>query len=208
MRARFLVLVVVLGAAPARAQQSETLPAGKFGFVAGVRRNLGALGERYAWGLLLGIEAHYHPTPIGQTWSLGITWATRFGRAGAGDPDIVENPLRLLEMSAGVRARLSLSDSADRFLVVGGGGAVLRSNVPVPPDDKRLYGGGYGMVGFEEFVLGRNLLSLEARYDAMVEGPQSVTVAVGLGFGNGASNQISLITTAAFIIGALVMQSI
>ena len=208
MRSLPLVLVLALGAAPARAQQAGALQAGKFGFVAGVRRNIGALAERYAYGPLMGIEAHYHPTPVGQTWSLGIAWATRFGRAGAGDPDIVESPLRLLEMSAGVRARLSLSDQADRFLVVGGGGAVLRTNVPVPPDDKRLYGGGYGMAGFEEFVLGRNLLSLEARYDHMVGGPQSATVAAGLGFGDGASNQISLIATVGFIFGALVMQSI
>lgn len=44
--------------------------------------------------------------------------------------------------------------------------------------------------------------------DGMVGGPQSVTVAAGLGFGDGASNQISLIATVGFIAGALVMQSI
>ena len=201
------VLAANLSPGVARADEGD-IPAGKFGLYSGVRQNLGDLGDRYGWGYVLGIEAHYHPTRPGQSLSLGIAWSTSFGRFGAEMDDTVESPLRLVEMNLGLRLRRSLSENTVRFAVLSAGGTVLRTSVPVPPDEERLYYGPYAGIGYEQYVLGRNLFTVDARYGLMTNGPASVTVVAGLGFAQGSSKAVAFASIALFIAGALFLQNI
>ena len=202
------VLVVDLAPGAVHADEGD-IPAGKFGLYSGVRQNLGDLADRYGWGYVLGIDAHYHflATPD-QSLSLGLAWSTSFGRFGAEMRDTVDSPMRLVEMNLGLRLRRSLSENTPRFAVVSAGGTIMRTSVPVPPDEDRLYLGGYAGIGYEQFVLGRNLLNVDARYGLLGSGPASVTVVAGLGFSEGSSKAVAFASIALFIAGALFLQNI
>ena len=202
------VLCVLAAHPPAQADEGD-IPPGKFGLYSGVRQNVGDLGDRYGWGYVLGIDANYYflSTP-GRTLSLGVAWSTSFGRFGAEMADNVDSPMRLVEMSLGFRLRRSLSEESPRFAVVSAGGSVLRTSVPVPPDEDRLYVGPYVGVGYEQFVLGRNLFTVDARYGLLANGPASVTVVAGLGFAQGSSKAVAFASIALFIAGALFLQNI
>jgi hypothetical protein len=205
---RVVAAVLLLGVPSVATADDGDIPAGKFGLYTGVRQNIGDLADRYGWGYVLGIEAHYHPTRPGQSLSLGIAWSTSFGRFGAEMADTVDTPMRLVEMNLGLRLRRSLSDSTPRFAVLSAGGTVLRTSVPVPPDEERLYLGGYAGIGYEQYVLGRNLLTVDARYGLLGSGPASVTITMGLGFAEGSSKPIAFGSIALFIIGALFLQNV
>ena len=186
MRAAALVLALVL-AAPAAHADEDDIPSGKFGFFGAIRQNLGDLGQVYGNGWMMGIDAHYQPMRPGQTYSFGLGWSVAFiGRFGADDIEVADSPLKIVEMTGGLRLRRALGETAPQFLFATGGGAVLRTNVPVPPDDERVYYGGYGGLGFERYVsfLGHSLVSVEARYSLLGRGPQSVTFLFGIGWGN------------------------
>jgi hypothetical protein len=181
-----ILLAVLLSAGTASAQEEE-LPSGKFGAFGAIRQNLGVLGQTYGNGWMMGIDAHYQPIRPGLNWSVGLAWSVAvIGRFGADDPMVADSPPKIVEMTGGLRLRRALGDTAPQFLFATGGGAVLRTNVPVPPDDKRMYYGGYGGLGFERYAhfLGRSLLSFEARYSLLGQGPSSVTVLFGIGWGS------------------------
>jgi hypothetical protein len=111
-------------------------------------------------------------------------------------------------MAAGLRARLLLSERAARFVAIGVGGSLLHTNVPVMTADGRLFGGGYVSVGYQEYVLGHNLVSIDGRYEAMASGPRAASLMLGVGFGNGASNFLSLLSAAAFVAGTLILENV
>ena len=187
MRAALLALALVLAAPRGARGDEDDLPSGKFGAFGAIRQNLGELGKSYGNGWMMGIDAMYQPTRPGQSFSFGLAWSVAFiGRFGADDIEVADSPLKIVEMTAGLRLRRALSEVEPRYVFATGGGAVLRTNVPVPPDDKRVYYGGYGGLGYEQYVrfLGRSLLSFEARYSLLGKGPQSVTVLFGIGWGS------------------------
>lgn len=180
-----VVLAVVGATVPAMAQQDDDLAAGKFGIFLAGRQNIGELGDVYGTGFQGGFDAHYHPSRPGQAFSLGLGWATAiFGRswAGAGSSP-ADNPLKLTEMSFGLRLRRSLSQTSARFLTLGAGVSLLRTHVPIPPDDERLYVGPYVGLAFEDYLTTRTMYSIETRYSMVGPGPRSVAVLLGIGFG-------------------------
>ncbi|HTM22955.1 MAG TPA: hypothetical protein VL172_20675, partial [Kofleriaceae bacterium] len=71
------------------------------------------------------------------------------------------------------------------FLSTGVGVALLRTSVPVPPDEQRSYVGMYWAAGPELYVLGRYLIDFEVRYGPFIDGPGSLTLSFGLSFGSG-----------------------
>ena len=197
--------VLVVFSSPAAADE-EDVPAGKFGLFGGVRQNVGDLRDDYGWGYLIGLDAHYHPMRPGQSLSLGFAWSTAFGRFGADDPSIADSPMRSVEMSLGLRLRKSLGETAPRYLVLSGGGTLLRTNVPVAPEMERVYVGGYAALGYEEYMFGRQLIAVDARYGLFGDAPGSVSLTVGIGFSDRANKQIAFGSLAIFLIGALLMQ--
>ncbi|WP_428264230.1 hypothetical protein [Haliangium sp.] len=176
-----LGLVGTAGAARAQAADDE-LPAGRIGAGIGLRAGLGRLGSDFGLGLVGSIEAGYHPTSRGQRVSLGVSWAVRRGWFGYDDEASVAGSLHLTEFDFGGRMRIAITPSGRRFLTLGAGASLLRTNVPVPPDDERTYWGGYGTVGVEFFVLGY-LMNSEIRYGPIGAGPASISFMAGVSLG-------------------------
>ena len=159
------------------------LPSGKWGFIGGLRQNIGELGDSYGFGWLWGFQAGYQPTRQGQAFSFGLDWSVLFGRSYASQADIPDDPLLALEMSFGTRVRTALGEEAPRFLVGSAGLTLLRTSVPVPPDEDRLYVGGYGGFGVEQYVLGDMLVGLDARFGLLGSGPVGLTLLFSIAFG-------------------------
>jgi len=165
------------------ADEGDALPAGKFGAIGALRQNVGGLGEQYAFGWLWGFAAGYQPTRRGQAFSFGLDWSALFGRFYASQPTIADDPLLAVEMSIGARVRTALGEEAPRFLVGTAGATLLRTSVPVPPDQDRLYLGGYAGFGVEQYV-GNLLFGLEARFGLLGDGPTGLTLVAGISFGS------------------------
>jgi hypothetical protein len=201
-RSRFALVVVAWLALPAgaRAQQDdneeeapeplepglgdeEELPSGKWGVAAALRQNIGELGEQYGFGWLWGVEAGYQPTRHGQAFSFGLEWSALFGRFYASQPDIAVDPLMVVEMSLGTRVRTALGEEAPRFLVGSAGVTMLRTSAPVPPDQDRLYIGGYAGFGVEQYV-GNALVGLDARFGLLGDGPIGLTLVASFTLGS------------------------
>jgi hypothetical protein len=161
----------------------DELPAGKFGLVAALRQNVGELGNQYAFGWLWGVQAGYQPTRHGQAFSFGVDWSALFGRFYASQPGIADDPLMVVEMSFGARVRTALGEEAPRFLVGSAGVTLLRTSAPVPPDQDRLYVGGYAGFGLEQYV-GNLLLGLDARFGLLGSGPTGLTLVASITIGS------------------------
>ena len=182
--AAFLVVLAGVAVLPASVHaqpEDEALPVGRIGVNLGVRQGLGRLGNDFGVGMVGGIEAGYHPTRLDQRLSLGAFWAVR--RSWFGDDEAsIAGSLDLIELDFGARLRLAQQLGVPRFLVLGAGASVLRTNVPLPPDDRRNYVGPYASLGFEFFV-GKVLLGVDARYGLIALGPGSLswTLSASLG---------------------------
>jgi hypothetical protein len=167
---------------PSLIEEGE-LPSGKWGLIGALRQNIGELGDSYGFGWLWGFAAGYQPTRPGQAFSVGLDWSVLFGRSYASQTTIADDPLLAVEMSFGTRVRTALGEEAPRFLVGSAGLTLLRTNVPVPPDGDRLYVGGYGGFGVEQYVLGDMLVGLDARFGLFGDGPVGLTLMLSIAFG-------------------------
>jgi hypothetical protein len=167
---------------PTLAEEGE-LPSGKWGMVAALRQNIGELADTYDFGWLWGFQAGYQPTRPGQTFSFGLDWQVLFGRSYAAHAGIPDDPLLIVEMNFGTRVRTALGEEAPRFLVGSAGLTLLRTSVPVPPDNDRLYVGGYAGFGVEQYVLGNMLVGLDARFGMFGSGPAGLTLLFSIAFG-------------------------
>jgi hypothetical protein len=167
--------------APATAA-AEELPSGKFGVVAGLRQGIGRLSDNFGVGYLWGVQAGWQPTRTASPWSLGAEWSWLRGNLGADDPATIDGGLSIIEMSLGLRVRRLFGQGAPQFLVLGAGGSILRTNIPIPPDTERTYAGAYLSAGFELYVGGTYLVTLEARY-GLIAGPGSLSALASFSFG-------------------------
>ncbi len=158
------------------------VPAGRLGASIGLRTGLGRLSSDFGLGLIGSIEAGYHPTPIDRRLSFGIHWAVRRGWFGNDDEASVAGSLQLTEFDFGGRVRLTPLLSARRFVTLGAGVSLLRTNVPIPPDDERVYIGPYGSLAIEASIFGY-LVGAELRYGMIGIGPGSLSFSVGVSLG-------------------------
>ena len=161
----------------------DELPAGKWGLVGALRQNLGELGDSYGFGWLWGIEAGYQPTRLGQAFSFGLEWSALFGRFYASQASLADDPLMVVEMNLGLRVRTAVGEDAPRFLVGSAGATLLRTSVPVPPDQERLYIGGYAGFGLEQYI-GNALVGLDARLGLLGDGPMGLTLVASFSLGS------------------------
>ncbi len=170
-----------------------TIPSGRFGVSAGVRQGLGSLGSDYGIGAIARLEAGYHPTSLERRLSLGVHWSFLWGWFGFDDAASVAGSLALIEVSLGAKVRMMLDRRNRMFFALGSGFSLLRTNVPIPPDDERMYRGPYLSIGVETlrridvpveaFPFGFDALGFEARYGFIAGGPGSISVMVGFGLG-------------------------
>ena len=178
-----LATAVSVVAADAAAQEDEGLPAGNFGLSVGVRQGMGRLSDDFGPGVVMAMEAGYHPTRPDSSVSLGLEWSAAWSWFGA-DQASIAGSLQMLELSMGVRLRRVINEPRPRFLVLSPGVSVLRTNVPIPPDDERHYVGLYVAAGVEQYLYEKLMLSFDVRYGMVVGGPGSISLALGVGFGS------------------------
>ncbi len=171
-----LVIAVVLVGLSGVAEAQFELPAGRFGLATGIRQNTGAVGADYGFGFLLGVEAGYQPSLAGRRYSLGANWGLLWGRFGADNPALVNDLLIVLEMNFGGRLRLAIDENSPRFVFLGVGGTVLRTNFPVDPGNRRSHFGPYVSVGLDQYLSSEFLVALEARYGVIASGPTSLSL--------------------------------
>jgi hypothetical protein len=162
----------------------EDLPWGKIGLTAGFRQNVGPASGDYGFGWLWGVEAGYNVSHIGKPGSIGLSWSVLWGRFDADDPGLSALQLRTLELSFGGRLRYALGEGAPRFVVLSGGVTLLRSSQPLPPDDSRSHTGPYAGLGVEQYLLGRHLLSFDARYGLISGGPAGLSLMLTVAWGS------------------------
>jgi hypothetical protein len=185
--ARIVGVVALLASGPAAAQE---IPRGQLGMTAVFRRNLGELADRYAFGYLWGFVAGYQVTRPDERLSIGLLWTTLWGRSqfydfqtlNGDDPTVADGALKYFELSMGVRFRYAVTDAVPLYLVASGGGALLRTNVPIAPDAQRLHAGGYTGLGVD-YYLGALLIGLDTRYGLIGEAPRSVSFMLSAGLG-------------------------
>jgi hypothetical protein len=168
-----------------RPVSAEELPKGKIGMIGGARQGLGALGGRFGLGPVWGIAAGWQPASTERRLSFGIGWSLVWGHHWPDDSTENSSSLSTREMSLGVKLRVLTEQASPLFLSTGVGVSLLRTSVPVPPDDERSYVGMYWSIGPEFYVLGRYLVDFEMRYGPFISGPGSLTLAFGLSFGSG-----------------------
>jgi hypothetical protein len=177
-------LAVAVAAVPVPAAAEDELPAGNLGIIGGIRNGQGRLGENYTLGFMWGVQAAYHPTNLEQKWSFGAAWSLLWGHLWADDPTVADGSLKILEMNLALRVRRLMSPTDPVYLMLSPlGVTVLRTNLPVPPDGRRLNLGPYAGVGGEMFV-GKLVMSLETRYGVFTGGPGSLTVLLCLSVGS------------------------
>ena len=175
-------LLAVSALVPATAA-GEDLPSGKIGMSMGMRQGSGQLGEDFGLGLIIGVEAHYHPTSIDRDWSMGAAWSVVRGWFGPDDTASITGSLDVLEFNFGLRVRRMLGPGLPRYFVVSSGVSMLRTNVPIASDNERVHFGPYAAIGVEQYLKGRYLFAVEARYGIIATGPGSFSFALGFYFG-------------------------
>jgi len=187
-----IVLAGIAGVAalarPAAAQESD-VPEVRFATMFGGRANIGDFGNQFGHGFMWGFEAGWQPNRLGIAWSIGWSvprWTAALlgGSFESVDPASVDEEVGLTEMSLGLRLRWPLGEDTPRFLLVGGGGTVMRASIPIPPDSSREYLGPYASAGYEQLLVGRYMVSIEARYGMFLGGPKGLTFTLGLAFGS------------------------
>ena len=174
---RAALAIALLAALGGRAA-ADGVPVGRYGFSLGARQNVGSLGGAFGRGLTFGVEAGYLP---GQ---LGATWAVRWGYFKSSDASRADSTLWLLEMDLGLRFREPLGENAPRFLIATGGLTLMRSNIPIPPDESRLYYGPYVGFGLEQLLFSSQMFAFEARYGLVAGGPAGLTLLLTYSFGS------------------------
>ena len=127
---------------------------------------------------MLGFEAGLNPPRI----PIGVSWSLLFCTVYAGDESLVAETITTVEMNLGLRGRVRVADTL-RAAAITGGGTLMRSSVPLPPDDDRMHIGPYAG-GALEFVVGKYLISVEGRYGLLVGGPPSATLLVSASVGS------------------------
>lgn len=134
----------------------------------------------HVWPQPLGIEAQWAPMALDQRvgWALttSILWTYI-----AVDGRSASDEAALIELTFGGRLRLAPGTAPGRFVAIGGGATLTRSNTPLPPDAQRQAAGGYLEMGYEHTLARVLVLSGQARVGTLGSGPTLLTGIAGVG---------------------------
>src|SRR5262245_51595074 len=183
MRTR-AALVAILGSVAAHAAPAaaDAPPSGMIGPVVGVRSGIGAVGPEFNVGGLWGIEAGWQPIAATRRIGYAIRWRTLFSGYWSGDNSNIADELRVVEMDLGFYGRFAPAAGKPRYIDLGAGWSLLRSNVPLAPDARRSYQGPYIGFGLEQLVSASASVSIELRVGELT-GPDTVSALLGVRFG-------------------------
>jgi hypothetical protein len=180
MRALLAMAAVMLPAAHARAD--EELPDSRIAMLGGVRHGTGAVSDDIGFGTTLGVEAAWQPMDVGQRLGWSISWSLLWGWFGDEPAARVTGSLTILELDLALRARLAPTPAPGRCLTFGVGGALVRSNEPLPPDDTRDYLGPFAEVGYEHLAYDVLTATFHLRLGPLSTGPPMLSGVLGIGF--------------------------
>ncbi|MCE9576773.1 MAG: hypothetical protein K8W52_26745 [Deltaproteobacteria bacterium] len=183
-----LVRAAALGAAlvalaPAGRAAADALPSGSIGLVTGVRQGVGATSSTFGLGALWGVEAGYQPMSTSQRVGWAVRWRVLFSGYLSGQSDNLAGNLRAVEVDGGTGLRIAPRPGLLRYLDVGAGVSLLRSNIPLlPPSRQRAYLGPYVSVGLEQYV-GSQVITFELRVGVLGTGPTTLSAIAGIKWG-------------------------
>jgi len=179
--AGILVACAIATSGAPRLSAADDLPPGKLGLVIGLRNGVGELADSYGLGIVYGIEAAWQPMSAVRRIGLAVHWSVLWGDfdllgALGRDSASLTGSVEWLELDAGFRLRVAPRAGIGRYLTFGAAASLLRSNVPLPPDDKRSYVGPSAGLGVEQyFASGKILVSAEVRYGIIGTGPGALS---------------------------------
>ncbi len=174
-------VTIALGA-PSEAA-ADALPSGSIGVVGGVRQGAGAASSTFGLGALLGIEAGWQPMSTSQRVGWAVRWRVLFSGYGSGQANNLAENLRVVEVEGGAGVRIAPRPGLLRYLDLGAGVSLLRSNIPLlPPSTRRAYLGPYVSLGLEQYI-GAQALTFELRLGLIGTGPTTLSAIVGFKWG-------------------------
>lgn len=165
------------GAAPAEAQTVEARTAA---WVGG-RVNLGELGRDFRFADVYGVESAADWTTVDRSRQIGVAAWFAWARNHATSTQNVEDQLSLFHLGLGLRAGLRLPLLRPTDLVVVVGPELLRSNSPVPPEERESFVGVRATIGADLALSGAYYLTMGVGFGAAPSGPASVSVFLALG---------------------------
>jgi hypothetical protein len=178
---RAVAAAAVLLTSSAGAARADELPDSRISFLGGVRHGTGAVSDDIGFGTTLGVEAAWQPMDVGQRLGWSVAWSLLWGWFGDEPAARVTGSLTVLELDLALRARLAPTPSPGRCLTFGVGGALVRSNEPLPPDDARDYLGAFAEVGYEHLAFDVLTASFHLRLGPVSTGPAMLSGVLGIG---------------------------
>jgi hypothetical protein len=194
MSARFVVTTVIVaafvGSARLALAESERLPSMSIGGGIGLVSGAGANTKPLGIGIGYGIFAQWQPMRADQRWGVGLRWATTFIRHNvatsvlpAASSAQITPDIRLVQADIAIRVRFAPTNRTGSYLTFGPGLSMLRSNQPVSPETGRVWAGGFFTIGFDRYVANGVLISIDARYGLIGNGPTSLAGVISVGYG-------------------------
>lgn len=174
-------LVAALMALPAQAT-ADPMPTGRVSGQVGLKAATGAFAARLGLGWAFGVEAAYQPMRPDQSIGLGLSWSTTWSYYGA-DSARVSDSLSMLELAAGLRARVPLGARRSQVLFLGGGVALVRTNEPPVEGGERSYPGAWAAAGIETVAYATQI-GIEARYVLARSDDGTLGLLLSFGFGS------------------------
>ncbi|MGE0547102.1 MAG: hypothetical protein AB7O24_13815 [Kofleriaceae bacterium] len=170
--------VVASAAVPAL---GDPLPSGSIGFTVGGTSGTGADAKRIGWGLVYGGYATWQPMTTEQRLGWSLKWSALSGTMfSASAARISELGTLQFDMLGGIRIRPGVS--SERFLSVRAGPTLFRANQPIPTEMQRVFVGGVGSIGFEQYVSAWlfDVINVDIRYSMVVNGPSAISLVIGI----------------------------
>ncbi len=175
-----LVGLAALVVAPS-SSRADDLPAGTLGAVLGAQAGTSGAYTSLGVGVAYGLAAAWQPMSDEQRIGWGVRWSVLFGYFPDAASAPVSGVLRLVELDVVGRLRIAPTAQPGRYLTVGVGGSLLRSNEPIMPDNRRAFVGPIATFGYEHNAWGSALLGVDVRYGLIETGPTSIGLLVYVG---------------------------
>jgi hypothetical protein len=161
--------------------RADGLPAGSLGAVVGAQSGASGSYTSLGIGAAYGLTAAWQPMSDEQRVGWGVRWSALFGYFPDSKSAPVNGVLRLVELDLVAKLRVAPTLAPGRYLTVGVGGSLFRSNEPIRGEGTRTFAGPIVTFGYEHYAFGAMLLGVDLRYGLIETGPTSIGLLVSVG---------------------------